>query len=125
MHHNFGHGQGDTPAPSVVRSFTLTGGRATPVVDLGFEAVVRVQSSGRHRMWPVGPKAEIVAVCDGKSVAEVSAAVKRPIGVVRVLLGDLVSEGHLAVERTITASTSVDDRRELLERTLRGLRTTG
>lgn len=112
-------------APSVVRSFTLTGGRAVPRVELGFEAVVSIRTTAKHRLWPVGAKADIMAVCDGKSVAEISATIRRPIGVVRVLLADLVADGHLEVERTITASTSLNERRDLLERTLRGLRTTG
>lgn len=112
-------------APSVVRSFTLTGGRATPRVELGFEAVVRVRTTARHRMWPVGAKADIMGQCDGRSVAEISAGLRRPIGVVRVLLADLVAEGHLEVERTITQGTNIDERRDLLERTLRGLRTVG
>lgn len=112
-------------APSVVRSFILTGGRAVPRVDLGFEAVVRVSTVARHRRWPVGLKAEIMETCNGHSVAEISARLRRPVGVIRVLLADLVADGHLEVERTITHSTEVDERRELLERTLQGLRTVG
>lgn len=108
--------------PSVVRSFILTRGRAVPRVELGFEARLKVQTHARHRMWPVGATADIMAVCDGQSVAEVSAQLGRPIGVVRVLLADLVAEGHVLVERTLTAGSTVDERRELLERTLRGLR---
>ncbi len=61
-------------------------------------------------------------MCDSKSVAEVSALVKMPIGVVRVLLGDLVQEGLVRVQATLTDSSSTDERRDLIERTLRGLR---
>ncbi len=126
QHNDPGFGQGtDVPAPSVVRSFTLTGGRAVPTIDLGFEAVVRVRTTARHRMWPVGAKADIMAICDGLSVAEISARLSLPIGVVRVLLADLVSDGHLEVERTLTRDSTVEERRDLLERTLRGLCATG
>jgi hypothetical protein len=62
-------------------------------------------------------------VCDKKSVAEVSAHVHMPIGVVRVLLGDLIEQGYVRVQATLTANSSHDERRELIERTLRGLRT--
>ena len=54
--------------------------------------------------------------------AEVSAAVKMPIGVVRVLLGDLVEQGYVGVQATLDDSSSRDERLDLLERTLRGLR---
>ena len=46
-----------------------------------------------------------------------------PIGVVRVLLSDLVEQGLVQVQATITESSSIDERIELIERTLRGLRT--
>ena len=65
----------------------------------------------------------ILELCDKRSVAEVSAHVHMPIGVVRVLLGDLIEQGHVRVQATLTADSSQDERRELIERTLRGLRT--
>ena len=60
---------------------------------------------------------------DRRSVAEVSALVSMPIGVVRVLLADLVELGQVRVQTTIQKDSSLDERRELIERTLRGLRT--
>ena len=60
--------------------------------------------------------------CSTRSLAEVSALLSMPIGVVRVLVGDLVQQGHLRVQATITDESSVDERRDLIERTLRGLR---
>ena len=112
----------DAPVARVVRPYTLTGGRTAPQVDLPFEATLRraADSSGR----PTDPRlAQILDVCDQRSVAEVSAHVHMPIGVVRVLLGDLVAQGHVRVQATLTADSSHDERRELIERTLRGLRT--
>ena len=64
----------------------------------------------------------VLSLCDQKSVAEVSALASMPIGVVRVLLGDLVEQGLVQVQATITESSSKDERIELIERTLRGLR---
>ena len=55
-------------------------------------------------------------------MAEVSALTKMPIGVTRVLLGDLIEQGLIRIQATITDSTSTDERLELIERTLRGLR---
>ena len=71
---------------------------------------------------PEGAIGLILEVCDARSVAEVSALVKMPIGVVRVLLGDLVERGHVRVQATMTEDSSFDERRDLIERTLRGLR---
>ena len=72
--------------------------------------------------WGSDLQGRIVEVCDRKSVAEVSAAVSMPIGVVRVLLGDLVEQGFVGVQATLNDSSSRDERLDLIERTLRGLR---
>jgi Protein of unknown function (DUF742) len=45
-----------------------------------------------------------------------------PLGVARVLIGDLVTQGYLRVYTTLDASSTKDERRELIGRTLRGLR---
>jgi hypothetical protein len=52
----------------------------------------------------------------------VSALLSSPIGVIRVLLGDLVQQGYVHVQATITENSTDDERFDLLERTLRGLR---
>jgi len=103
------------------RPYTLTAGRTQAKVELPFEATLeRVSPEGTHT--PEGQIGQILEMCDSKSVAEVSAAVHLPIGVVRVLLGDLVELGHVRVQQTLTESSSFDERKDLIERTLRGLR---
>ncbi|GAA4719746.1 DUF742 domain-containing protein [Nocardioides conyzicola] len=116
----------DEPQPDAaavrVRPFTLTSGRTTPRVDLPFEATLR--RLGSASAGPVESHlTRILEVCDRRSVAEVSALVAMPIGVVRVLLADLVELGQVRVQTTIQEDSSYDERRELIERTLRGLRT--
>jgi len=111
----------DAPVARVVRPYTLTGGRTTPKVELPVEATLRREDGG-----PEPTDANLLSIlelCDKRSVAEVSAHVHMPIGVVRVLLGDLIEQGHVRVQATLTADSSQDERRELIERTLRGLRT--
>jgi DNA-binding IclR family transcriptional regulator len=66
---------------------------------------------------------QVLTLCDRRSVAEVSALAKLPVGVVRVLLGDLIEHGMVQVQATLTERSSRDERIELMERTLRGLRT--
>src|SRR4051794_26947741 len=111
----------DAPVARVVRPYTLTGGRTAPKVELPFEATLRREAGG---VEPTDANLlQILTVCDKRSVAEVSAHVHMPIGVVRVLLGDLIEQGHVRVQATLNADSSSDERRELIERTLRGLRT--
>jgi hypothetical protein len=112
----------DAPVARVVRPYTLTGGRTAPKVELPVEARLHREGGGSEEPTDAN-LARILAVCDKSSVAEVSAHVHMPIGVVRVLLGDLIEQGHVRVQATLTADSSQDERRELIERTLRGLRT--
>jgi uncharacterized protein DUF742 len=109
-----------TSAP-LVRAYTITSGRTQTTVDLPMEATLRILP--RDAEAPLSPPArQVLDVCDQRSVAEVSALVAMPIGVVRVLLGDLVEQGLVRVQATITEHSSKDERIELIERTLRGLR---
>ena len=112
----------DVPVPRIVRPFTITAGRTRPKVELPVEATLRLEENAKDRSWPSAALAHVVDVCHLRSVAEVSALVSMPIGVVRVLLADLVDAGHVAVQNTLTDKSSKDERRELIERTLRGLR---
>jgi hypothetical protein len=86
------------------------------------EATLRLDTSATRRGWGEDLIGKIVGVLDCRSVAEVSAVVQRPIGVVRVLLGDLVQQGYVHVQATLTENSTDDERFDLLERTLRGLR---
>ena len=115
--------QDGEPATSarLVRAYTITSGRTQTTVDLPMEATLRMLP--RDVEVPLSPSArQVLDVCDQRSVAEVSALVCMPIGVVRVLLGDLVEHGVVRVQATITEHSSKDERIELIERTLRGLR---
>lgn len=107
--------------PRLIRSYTLTAGRTATKVDLALEATLRLQAGAEAPL--LSPSAaQVLEVCDRRSVAEVSALTKMPIGVTRVLLGDLIEQGLVRIQATITDSTSTDERLELIERTLRGLR---
>ncbi|HEX6876656.1 MAG TPA: DUF742 domain-containing protein [Nocardioidaceae bacterium] len=106
-----------------VRPYTITAGRTKAAVDLPMEATLRIQPRDASADDALGVGARrVLDLCDRRSVAEVSALSSMPIGVVRVLLGDLVQQGLVRVQATITESSSKDERIELIERTLRGLR---
>lgn len=110
------------PAARIVRPYALTAGRTKAVVDLPLEATLRLDPSATRRAWGEDLIGKIISLADTRSVAEVSALVQRPIGVVRVLLGDLVQQGYVHVQATLTENSTANERFDLLERTLRGLR---
>jgi hypothetical protein len=116
------------PAPAheanLVRPYTLTAGRTETTVDLPLEAPIQtVQSALFHRWPPNDLRGKIIQLCiKSPSVAEISARLDVPLGVARVLVGDLVTSGYLQVQATLTDSSTQDERRELIGRTLRGLR---
>ncbi|MGA8980143.1 MAG: DUF742 domain-containing protein [Pedococcus sp.] len=114
----------ESSGPRLVRPYALTSGRTESVVDLPIEATLEVLPSGRSATWPEGHMSgRIIELCStSQSVAEVSAKLHVPLGVARVLLGDLISAGHLKTRATISENTTTDERRELIERTLSGLR---
>jgi hypothetical protein len=110
--------------PKLVRPYTLTAGRTNSSVVLPLEASIEVlESAGVHQWPPNDVRGEIVQLCATRpSVAEISARLSVPLGVARVLVGDLVTEGYLRVLHTLDDSSTLEERRELIGRTLRGLR---
>jgi thioredoxin-dependent peroxiredoxin len=56
------------------------------------------------------------------SVAEIASRLSLPLGATRFLVDDLVTQGYLRVRATHGDSMTIDERRELITRTLRGLR---
>jgi len=110
--------------PNLVRPYTLTAGRTDSRVNLPFEAPVETLASEKAPRWPGNDvRGQILTMCvDSPSVAEIAARLSLPLGVARVLVGDLVTQGYLRVHATLGDSTTDDERRELIGRTLRGLR---
>lgn len=118
----------ESPAPAnepkLVRPYTLTAGRTDSTVVLPLEASVEALESARVHSWlPNDARGEIVQLCVTRpSVAEIAARLSLPLGVARVLVGDLVTQGYLRVLHTLDESSTLEERRELIGRTLRGLR---
>jgi Protein of unknown function (DUF742) len=105
-----------------VRPYTLTAGRTKATVDLPLEAtLVRLAFSDDLEL-STGAR-QVLETCNGRSVAEVASLASIPIGVVRVLLSDLVDQGSVQVQQTLTEASPVHDRIALIERTLSALRT--
>lgn len=117
-----------------VRPYSLTGGRTRFGHVLLVETFVAAleaseEHSEEHKEPPSGAAAPrtmpetraIVELCARmRTVAEISALLKMPLGVVRVLLSDLADQGRIRVYGTGHGSGHPD--RALLERVLGGLR---
>jgi len=101
----------------------MTRGRTRPVyADLEIEALVSTTSQGERTPKLTVEQRAIAGLCrDILSIAEISARLDLPLGVTRVLVGDMADEGLVMVHRP----AQVGDRPDLalLERVLYGLRT--
>ncbi len=105
-----------------VRPYALTGGRTRSGADLPFETLVKVSPLGQSATPRLAlERKKIAQMCASPiSIAEISAHLKVPIGVARVLVGDMSEEGLLS---TYKPDTSAGERPNisLLERVLDGL----
>ncbi|MBM7461200.1 DUF742 domain-containing protein [Rhodococcus coprophilus] len=106
---------------SFVRPFVRIGGRTRAEVELPLEALVSAVPSaqGSERGFALEEHRTVLALCvQPRSIMEVAALAGIPLGVARVLVGDLAATGELTVHRTVDrVGPGVD----LLERVLVGL----
>jgi Protein of unknown function (DUF742) len=109
---------------ALARPYSWTDGRTEPTLELAVEAQVQTTTDGQSApLPPTSPLWTIVRFCvEQCSVAEVAAHLSVPLGVAKVLVADLVAEGFVDVAATLSDDTTVDERRELIERVLSGLR---
>ena len=105
-----------------VRPYAMTGGRTRPAHDsLEIEALVSTTSAGGETPRLTVEQRAIATLChDVLSVAEIAARLDLPLGVTRVLVGDMADGGLVVVHRP----AHPDDRPDLalMERVLYGLR---
>jgi hypothetical protein len=110
------------PADGVkrVRPYVRTGGRTRSRTELALETLVTV--SGQPGSPPNLEYRNMVALCDvPRSIAEVAALSALPVGVARVLIGDLAEQGLLTVHDTRQLTCPAEDM-ALMQRVLAGLR---
>ena len=108
---------------SAVRPYAWTRGRTKSGTDLAVETLVSTSQRGRDQMGLLQMEHRSVAeLCEQtRSVAEVAALLSLPLGVARVLLGDMAGLGVVTVHQTASSAGSVPDL-ALMERVLSGLR---
>jgi hypothetical protein len=112
----------DTGA-SAVRPYTWTRGRTKSGFDLAIETLLSTSRRGREQMGMLQVEHRAVAELCGetRSVAEVAALLSLPLGVARVLLGDMAGLGLVTVHQTASSAGNAPDL-ALMERVLSGLR---
>nr|WP_283134359.1 DUF742 domain-containing protein [Rhizohabitans arisaemae] len=106
----------------VVRPYAVTRGRTKGRRRLELEALVSSVAPGGKQQRVLTPEYQaIVTLCRSvRSVAEISALIRMPLGVVRVLVGDMADEGLVKVHEPALAEGPSE--LNLLERVLSGLR---
>jgi len=107
---------------SLVRPYAVTGGRTKPAYQLQIEAMVSASHYEARDLSVLSPECQsILGYCrDWRSVAEISAVLRMPLGVARVLIGDMAMEGLVRVHQADHVHGRPD--LNLLERVLSGLR---
>ena len=124
--------RGGERKPARVRPYSLTGGRTRFGHVLLVETFVAALEAPEERReltqgslsTKVMPELQaIVELCRRmRTVAEIAALLRMPLGVVRVLLSDLADQGKIRVYGTGTGHGTGRPDRALLERVLSGLR---
>ncbi|WP_432136112.1 MULTISPECIES: DUF742 domain-containing protein [unclassified Streptomyces] len=118
----------DNEAGPLVRPYALTGGRTRPGptgVRFDLIALVTLEPGAAGLMGDPALGPEHLALTDlcgtePQSVAELAAGTDLPVGVVRVLLGDLLELGCLTVRRPVPPAQLPDER--ILREVIEGLR---
>ncbi|MET7608773.1 DUF742 domain-containing protein [Streptomyces avermitilis] len=118
----------DNEAGPLVRPYAMTGGRTTPGptgVRFDLIALVTLDTAAPRADddTSLGPEHRaLIDLCriETQSVAELAAGADLPVGVVRVLLGDLLELGCVTVSRPVPPAQLPDER--ILREVIAGLR---
>ncbi|MCK9930019.1 DUF742 domain-containing protein [Frankia sp. Mgl5] len=107
----------------LVRPYAVTRGRTAPAVPLELVALVATTDSGMaaiRRRGRLAPEEHDIAILCMRihSIAEISARLKLPLMVVRVLIDDMARDGMVSVHRPENPDRPSP---ELLRRVLHGL----
>jgi hypothetical protein len=112
----------DSGSTRLVRPYTVTGGRTQPRYKLALEALVSATVYEPRDLSVLAPECQaILQFClDWRSVAEISAVLRMPLGVARILVADMSADGLVRIHQRDDSEGRPD--LNLLERVLSGLR---
>jgi len=114
----------ESPDASIVRAYAWTGGRTRSNISLEIETLVSANDQSRQSAGILQAEHQhVVELCRSpRSVAEVAALMRLPLGVVKVLLGDMAERGLVDVHQTASSAGGDTPDLGLMERVLSGLR---
>ena len=110
---------------AVVRPYALTGGRTKANLTLELETLISVSDGAALRDLSTVQyeHRSIMEECrTPRSVAEVAALLRVPLGVARVLISDAADAGLITVHKTVSGNEDAEAHLILMERVLSGLR---
>jgi hypothetical protein len=113
---------------AIVRPYALTGGRTKANYVLELETLVSAKDSAAEGFVSQAEVAQVESLsimeeCRyPRSVAEIAAVLRVPLGVARVLISDAADAGLVTVHRTISGNDGAEAHLVLMERVLSGLR---
>ncbi|MEU3923157.1 DUF742 domain-containing protein [Streptomyces sp. NPDC029004] len=118
----------DDDAGPLVRPYAMTGGRTKPgPSNVRFDLIalvdIEADAPGPAEESLLGPEHRALITlcrCETQSVAELAADADLPVGVVRVLLGDLLEAGFVRVSRPVPPAQLPDEK--ILREVIEGLR---
>ena len=111
------------PDAAIVRPYSWTRGRTKSTVDMRIEALVTTSERGDDVNGMVQAEhRSVAALCrEPRSVAEIATGLSVPLGVAKVLVGDMADLGLVIVHKTATGGAN-KAHLLLMERVLSGLR---
>jgi hypothetical protein len=113
----------DDPRGRLVRPYAVTRGRTEPTREIAIEALLQTSALGSSEgQYGDRDRRRIVRMCEERpqSLAEISAYLGLPLGVVRVLVADMIG-ANLLVLHDDAESGDISERIDVLERVLVGL----
>ncbi len=113
---------GSTRDGRVVPVYAVTGGRTRSTErDLPIESIVTTTGRGTHDLEPEY-RTIVTMAMRPVTLVEIGVALGVPVGVARVLVGDLAASGHLTVHGPPPSTSDGKPTPEILTRLLEGLR---
>lgn len=111
---------------SVVRPYALTGGRTKSKLPLELETLISVSELAGAQVDLTTVQFEHRSIMEEcrtpRSVAEIAALLRVPLGVARVLISDAADAGLITVHKTVSGNGDGEAHFMLMERVLSGLR---
>ncbi|WP_410654598.1 DUF742 domain-containing protein [Amycolatopsis sp. lyj-112] len=112
---------------AIVRPYALTGGRTKANYALELETLISTKDHVSAGSLPAAAEQiECISIIEEcrtpRSVAEIAATLRVPLGVARVLISDAADAGLVSVHKTISGNDGAEAHLVLMERVLSGLR---